>query len=358
MSQQSLIGHAAVLEKFSRWLASGRLASTYLFAGPEGIGKYLTARHIARCLLCENSPRQKLVSCGSCSACQQVDAFSHPDLLEVRRPADKNLIPIELLIGRLEMRMREGLCHDLSMRPYRGGYRIAIIDDADFLNQEGANCLLKTLEEPPAYALIILISASEHRQLPTIRSRSQIVRFAPLSPDEVRQILEQQITEEPRSPAALNSLSLASAGSLYLAQRLSEEGAMEFRGEFFAQLATLDPTDNEFYDTVSSFVDNAGKDASAKRDRMRVIAELGTQFFRQVMLGLGCADSPCDATMEKHVASCLSRWCGDIETAVRCIERCVDVRGDIAANANQALLIECWLSDLGRIMRGEPVVAM
>lgn len=357
MSQQTLIGHASVLEKFSRWLDSGRLASTYLFAGPDGIGKYLTARHIARCLLCEQSPKRELTSCGSCSACLQVDAFSHPDLLEIHRPSDKNLIPVELLIGKGEMRMREGLCHDLSFRPFRGGYRIAIIDDADFLNQEGANCLLKTLEEPPGYALIFLISASEHRQLPTIRSRSQIVRFSPLSVDEVMQILEQQTFETPIPPAALKSLAMASAGSLQMAQRLSEEGAMEFRGELFAQLATLDPTDNEFYETAGSFVDNVGKDAPAKRDRLRVIAELGTQFFRQVMLKLGGHDSPCDTTMEKHVATCISRWSGDIETAVNCIERCVDFRGEIAANANQALLIECWLSDLGRIMRSESVAA-
>lgn len=355
MSPQPLIGHETVLEKFARWLDSGRLASTYLFAGPEGIGKYLTARHIARCLLCEQSPNRELVSCGSCSACQQVDSFSHPDLLEIHRPPEKNLIPVELLIGSQEMRMREGLCHELSMRPFRGGYRIAIINDADFLNQEGANCLLKTLEEPPDYAVIILISASEHRQLPTIRSRSQIVRFSPLSADEVLQILRQQTKDSSVSPGELNSLAAASAGSLQMARLLSEDGVMQFRGEFFAQLATLDPTSNDFFETVGSFVDDAGKDAAAKRDRLRFVAELGTQFFRQVMFALGGQDFPGDSTMKTHVESCISRWGGDLETAVHCIERCIDVRGDIAANANQALIIECWLSDLGRLMRGELV---
>ena len=77
--------------------------------------------------------------------------------------------------------MREGLCHDIALKPFRGGRKIAIIDDADYLNQEGANCLLKTLEEPPEKSVIILIGTSQQRQLPTIRSRCQIVRFAPLS---------------------------------------------------------------------------------------------------------------------------------------------------------------------------------
>jgi DNA polymerase-3 subunit delta' len=355
MRHNSLIGHQQVLEKFSRWLASGRLASTYLLTGPEGIGKYLTARHIARCLLCEGSAANDLVACGNCSACHQVDASSHPDLLEVCRPADKNLIPVELLMGRAEMRMREGLCHDLFLRPFRGGFRVVIIDDADFLNQEGANCLLKTLEEPPDYAVIFLVSTSEYRQLATIRSRSQIVRFQPLDAGEVLQILERQERDTAGPAAALQELALASAGSLQLAARLDEQGAMAFRGQLFAQLATLDPGDNDFHETVGSFVDSAGKDASARRDRLRVIADLATLFFRHVMVGLGGKNASCDATLGKHAATCISRWQGDIETAARCIERCIDVRGAIAANANQGLLIECWLSDLGRIMRGEAV---
>ena len=85
--------------------------------------------------------------------------------------------------------MREGLCYDIALKPYSGRRKVAIIDDADYLNKEGANCLLKTLEEPPPKSLLILIGTSEQRQLPTIRSRCQIVRFQPLPEQDVAELL-------------------------------------------------------------------------------------------------------------------------------------------------------------------------
>ncbi len=110
----------------------------------------------------------------------QVLAGTHPDLDVIAKPADRNYIPLQLLIGEKQHRLREGLCARIAMRPARGGRKVGIIDDADYLNKEGANCLLKTLEEPPASSLLILIGTSPQRQLPTIRSRCQTVRFQPL----------------------------------------------------------------------------------------------------------------------------------------------------------------------------------
>ncbi len=74
--------------------------------------------------------------------------------------------------------MREGLCHDIALKPFMGGRKVAIIDDADDLNEEGANCLLKTLEEPPPHSVLILIGTSAERQLPTIRSRARRFVFS------------------------------------------------------------------------------------------------------------------------------------------------------------------------------------
>ncbi len=353
MNTPAIIGHDHVLEKFQRWIAADRLASTYLLAGPQGIGKYRTARFIARSLLCEGTHRRELTFCGRCSACQQFDAGTHPDLLEVTRPAGKNLIPLELLIGPKEQRMRAGLCHDLALKPFRGGYRICIIDEADFLNQEGANCLLKTLEEPPPHALIFLIASNEHRQLPTIRSRCQIVRFRPLQVDEISRILrDQELVEE---DVDVNELALAAGGNLDLARQMASGQTLDFRSQLFQQLATLDPTDHDFAEILSGFVDEAGKDAAARRDRLRMVADLATMFFRDVMLLLAGHSAPGDPAAPSAVASAVARWRGDLQTAADCLERCLDVRSAIAANANPSVLVECWLSDLGRIMRGEPV---
>jgi len=189
MTWHGVEGHDDVVEQFRRALQRRRLASSFLFAGPEGIGKRTFALTLARALLCRNRPEEMLDPCGECPACAQVLAGTHPDLEQVAKPKDRAFIPLELLIGDKEHRGREGLCHNISLKPYMGGRKIAIIDDADHLNPEGANCLLKTLEEPPPKSVLILIGTSPAKQLPTIRSRCQLIRFRPLPADVVAELL-------------------------------------------------------------------------------------------------------------------------------------------------------------------------
>ena len=97
MSWQGLEGHDAIVEQFRRGLAAGRLGSTFLFVGPEGIGKRSFAIKLAQSLLCES--QRPLEPCGHCSSCVQVAAGTHPDVDFVAKPEDKSAIPLELLIG-------------------------------------------------------------------------------------------------------------------------------------------------------------------------------------------------------------------------------------------------------------------
>lgn len=166
-----------VVQRFRRTLERNRLATTYLLVGPHGAGKRAFATWLARALLCQQVGRDVLSSCDVCQSCQLMAAGNHPDLLRVAKPADKSSIPIALFIGEDDKRGREGLCHDLALRPAISGRRVAVIDDADFMQEPSANCLLKTLEEPPPRSLLLLIAENEARVIPTIRSRSQIVRF-------------------------------------------------------------------------------------------------------------------------------------------------------------------------------------
>jgi DNA polymerase-3 subunit delta' len=131
-----------------------------VFVGPDGVGKRLVAKGIAQCLFCQRVSDEQLDACGACAACRQVLADTHPDLLTVGCPEGKRELPIALIAGEGERRGREGLLHDLSLRPMSATRRIAIIDDADTMNEESANALLKTLEEPPPGSLLFLISPS------------------------------------------------------------------------------------------------------------------------------------------------------------------------------------------------------
>jgi len=346
MSWQGIEGHDDNVERFRRILASGRLASTFLFVGPPGIGKRTFALKLAQALLCEVNVDADLNPCGKCPSCQQVAAGSHPDLELVAKPADKSFIPVETFIGDRDHRMRDGLCHNISLKPYCGGRKIAIIDDADYLNQEGANCLLKTLEEPPPKSVIILIGSSEQTQLPTIRSRCQIVRFRPLQQDVVASLLRSLGEVETDVEAA--RLAGLSHGSLQRAKQFVNSEIGDFRGEFLARLAPLPENAVGLAIDVGAFVDAAGKDAPVRRERMKLVIMIAADFYRALVRqasGLASAD---DSELVSAIEAAIRTGSVDVEAAAGCVERCLDAQTQVDANANQATLIECWIDDLAR----------
>ena len=347
-----LLGHDSILDRFRRTIRAGRLASTFLFVGPPGIGKRSFALQLAQGLLCERRPEEKLDPCGECPSCAQVLAGTHPDVVVVKKPADKNFIPLELLIGDKEHRMREGLCHDISLKPYSGRRKVAVIDDADYLNQEGANALLKTLEEPPPKSLLILIGTSEQRQLPTIRSRCQVVRFSPLAESDVADLLLS--TGECNDQNIARKAAALSGGSLAKAIQWCDEAFLEFRAALFENLSQRDFDLPPLAKTVTSFVEAAGKEAAEKRARMREVLAMGLEFYEQLIAGLSSsasASTPDDA-LQKAVATAVRWWPGDAEAAAGCVEICLDALAHVDANANLTALAEWWLDELSQTARG------
>jgi DNA polymerase-3 subunit delta' len=348
-------GHDQVVEQFRRGLVYERLASSFLFIGPAGVGKRTFALKLAQALLCETHAGQQLDPCGRCPACQQVAAGSHPDLVLVGKPKDKSFIPVETFIGDREHRMQEGLCHNISLKPFCGGRKIAIIDDADYLNQEGANCLLKTLEEPPPKSLIILIGTSEQKQLPTIRSRCQIIRFRPLADEIVAELLvAHQLVADQNEAAPLAALA---QGSLERALELADSQLREFRERLLEQLSDADLNLLDFAKAVSSFVDEAGKEAPPRRARMKQLMGFAAEFYRQLMRTLSGLPVAGDSALERAVIAAARWWPSDEETAADCLQRCLDAQSQVESNANQATLLECWFDDLAELSRGGQVAA-
>ncbi len=346
MSWQEVIGQDLAIETFRRAVACGRLASTFLLVGPAGVGKRLVAERLAQALLCEKNVEHELEACGQCHACLQVAAGTHPDVLRVRKPDDKAYIPIELLIGDKEHRMRAGLCYDISLRPFSGKRRIAILDDADYLNQEGANALLKTLEEPPPKSVLLLLGTSLQRQLPTIRSRCQIIPFRPLSAEAVAKILLQKQLVMETDHAY--KIAAQSDGSLEMAQAALATGFSEFRTTLLESLA-----DGEFdllalAKVTAQFVDAAGKDSAQKRLRLKHVIGVALSFLRQVLLlqansvGAGMKASPDDELVA--TATRALRWYQ--AGAEEAIDVCIQAMGFVDANANQSNLIEWWLDEM------------
>src|SRR5712672_1429351 len=168
MPLTSLRGHREIADRLLTELRN-RPSHAYLFSGPRGVGKALVATSLVHALRCD-----------CCSACVQIATGVHPDFTYVSRPVGRTDVLIE--------QVRE-LIVRLGTRPARGTIRIAIIDDAETLNIPAQNALLKTLEEPPGHAIIIMVTSSERALLDTVRSRTRTVRFPALQVADLEAIV-------------------------------------------------------------------------------------------------------------------------------------------------------------------------
>jgi DNA polymerase-3 subunit delta' len=243
--------------------------------------------------------------------------------------------------------MKEGLCHDLGLKPFTGGRKIAVIDDAEYMNDESANCLLKTLEEPPPGALIVLLATSEDRVLPTVRSRCQLIRFRPLAVDQIAALLVQKgimpSDDEARRIAA------QSEGSMREALELAAPELWAFRAELLARLAEPVLPSVDLARLAGAFIDQAGREAVMRRERARKVVRFVLQYYRQLVRGLSGLSPGGDSELARAIESACRVCPFGVETAVTCAERCLDALDDIDRFAHQAAWLECWLYDLGRI---------
>jgi len=332
---QKIQGHDTIVERFRRALERGRLAGSFLFVGPPGVGKRRFAFALAMGLLCKK--QNNLNPCGTCDSCKlfggrnstdfhfEPDDFKsdHPDLYYVAKPPEKKDLPLELLLGDKKNRGSAGLCYNISLTASLGNRKVAIINDADFLNEEGANALLKTLEEPPPDAVLILIGTSTAKQLPTIRSRCQIVRFSPLSPEVLSAILvEQKIV-----PSAAQGATLAAQaeGSLDNAKELMDADIDSLRTELTKSLTAPHWDAVALAATLNGLVEASGKETPIRRRQARLIFGLAIEHFR----------------------SELRNETADSRRTSRHLERTLDALQHIDDNINPFLTIEAWSAALG-----------
>ncbi len=342
MAWQGIEGHDAIATHFAAAHARGRIGGSYLFVGPSGVGKTAFAMALAKSLVCER-PQPGFTACGACASCVQADADSHPDIDVVRKPDDKSTIPLELFIGDDAHRMREGLCWRILLKPAVAPRKVAVILDADFFSEEAANCLLKTLEEPPDGAAIILVGTSLERQLPTIRSRCQVIRFSPLADDAVARILQREASTGGGAvdAAAIERAARAAEGSLTRARLLLDADTNAFRSRLLELLATRPLRGVEVSRETTAFVDAAGKEAPPRRARLRTVMETALEVFREAArqaAGLPATEPSC--------AQAATAWSGHADAATAAIEHTLDALDAIDRNANLGVLVDAWTAIL------------
>jgi len=197
-SAQSVIGHQWAIELLERGCAQGHPSHAYLFVGPPRIGKTTLALHLAQTLNCLDP---QVRPCGHCSACRKVQRGVHPDVRVLDEPASS--IKIE--------HIRE-LQQEIALSPFEGRWRVSVLCDFQRATSEAANCLLKTLEEPPPKAVIVLTAAEAQALLPTIISRCQVFQLRPLAVEQVSQALQSRSKLEPSRAELLARLSEGRVG--------------------------------------------------------------------------------------------------------------------------------------------------
>ena len=173
---ENILGNQKIKEKLKKSINEDKILHSYLFIGIEGIGKKLIAKEFAKAILCLNDIKY----CNNCKSCIEFSSNNNPDFLYIE--PDGNNIKIEQ-IREMQKKIQE--------KPIISQKKVYIIDNADQMTQEAQNCLLKTLEEPPEFATIILLGNNESAFLPTIKSRCMILSCKPIQDSELKTFLEQ-----------------------------------------------------------------------------------------------------------------------------------------------------------------------
>ena len=306
-----ILGQDTAMAQLHRALQTGRMHHAFVFHGREGVGKCTTARALARVLLCPHPTRDTdgtVEACGQCHSCELATGDGHPDLHMVTKEMARYSRDADIRQRKLiEFPVRviaEQLVEAATRSPVMQKGKVFIVDEADLLNEEGQNMLLKTLEEPPSGMHIILVTHREEKLLPTIRSRCQRVAFAPLRDDIVASWLDRR-DESPDgrirpwliafADGSLGRLELALAYDLHAWSRTVSDGIREMAGGTYPI-----PLGKAIADHVDDFAkrwveahDNASKEAANQRAAALMwilIGQFARTQLRRAAADLGSSD--------------------------------------------------------------------
>ena len=235
---RSVVGQEALTHTLKTAIGSGRLAHAYLFCGPRGVGKTTCARIFAKTINCLN-PTAEGEACNECASCRAFNEQQSFNITELDAASNNSVDDIR------------NITEQVRIPPQSGKYRVFIIDEVHMLSQAAFNAFLKTLEEPPEYAIFILATTEKQKVIPTILSRCQIYDFARITvPDIVRQLqyicTEEHVTAE---PAALNVIAQKADGAMRDALSIFDQVTASTQGNitYQATIENLNVLDYDYY---------------------------------------------------------------------------------------------------------------
>jgi DNA polymerase-3 subunit delta' len=328
-----LIGQDTARTALLRAIERGHLAHAYLFDGPPGVGKRGAAHGLAMALNC---PKQPGAGCGACEVCRRIDAGIHPDVPAFGPSGPGGQIVID------DARTIQALARS---RPHEAAARVIVVDDADAMNISTANCLLKTLEEPLARNHLVLCTSAPDRLLPTIRSRTQNVRFRPLPVAALLELARRQAIPEARAEIAAT---LADGSAARLSALAGEDDAGAAAQTLAAlRAAVTDPRASAAFDFAAA---QAGeKSGKAGKDDLGKLLDLTARLYRDaIALAAGAPELAVLHGGDAGGGGAQALAALGVERLNRALAAIVDAQEALIANVNPTLSIERLLMALKR----------
>jgi len=331
----TLIGNEEAKDTLRRLLASGRMPGSLLFTGEEGIGKKLFALELAKTLNCRN--RLNLEACDECSSCKRLSKSKFPPFSD----ADDNKLrmiwsehgdvamvrPYKQIIRVKPIRELE---REANFRPFEGAARVFIIEDAEYMNEPASNALLKVLEEPPPTTHLILTTTNPTALLATIRSRCQVIRFAPVAAAQLEEFL---IKEKKMTASDAKLLSHSSQGSIGRACAVDVDDYRERRDAMLTLLQALTITGNRVQLLRSAEGLGGARD---RADYEESLAVLETLIRDAWAIALG---RPVETIANADILKELERIAAELRSdkAAAWLSQIEEVRGTLEVNINKKI---------------------
>lgn len=262
-SFSEIVGHEQIKEHMQAAIRDKKPFHAYLFQGEEGVGKEALARTFAAGLQCQSESADK--PCKECVSCRQMESGNQPDVIWVTR--EKASLGVD--------EIREQLCNTMDIKPFSSPYKIYLVPEAEKMTEAAQNALLKTIEEPPEYGIVILMTSNIFALLPTIQSRCLTMEFRPLS----TAVVESFVKEHCQVPDYQARASAAFAqGNLGKAMRYAKsEDFIERKDHIISLLRHVEQMDlSEMLAVI--------KDLGTRKDEVRDYIDLMVLWYRDVLL--------------------------------------------------------------------------
>ena len=256
MSFRDIKGQDSAIDFLKISVKNDKISHAYMFIGPSGVGKKLTAINFAKAINCLDP--KDAGPCDTCSQCKKIDASNHPDVFIFSPLKEDSSFGIDRI---------RALTKDIGLKPYEGRKKVYILDNADSMTPEAQNALLKTLEEPPSDSVLILIVENINGIFSTVQSRAKRVRFFPIPAKEIEGILVNSYKMEKEKAEILSRIS---SGMLGKALKYNDEDFFKARDRIISALNGEMILDSDF-------------DGLSKPD-MRLALDVMLTWYRDILL--------------------------------------------------------------------------